>query len=153
MRESVHETSERLSIASKAMRDILEYFQRSTESNQKLSHIAVEQVMMSEATVWKDSFPVSESQDYVKDDGSADSIYVTFNDEQATPESQDPFDLVQQEIHAFGDTGDRPPVIKKIVDWKRDKWKRFWQNASPHLVLMDTILMYWRRKLGRLETR
>jgi len=100
-----------------------EYFNRRKElssvnnfvkkDNHKLAHISVEQEMMSDTPVWKDSFPVTESADHVEDQDSADSISVASNDEHTTPQSLDLYDQVQQELHAFGDTSDRPPIDKK----------------------------------------
>ena len=84
------------------------------ESNpHKLSHISADQETESDTQVWKDAFPVFESIDYIEGQDSSDSVSINSNDEHATPESRDPYDLVQQELHAFGDTTDRPPVDKK----------------------------------------
>jgi len=100
-----------------------EYFNRRKElssvnnfvkkDNHKLAHISVEQEMMSDTPVWKDSFPVIESADHNEDQDSADSVSVASNDEHTTPQSLDLHDQVQQELHAFGDTSDRPPIDKK----------------------------------------
>jgi hypothetical protein len=100
-----------------------EYFQRrkdlSTVNNfmkkddHNLTHISGEQEMVSDSPVWKDAFPVIDSSDHVEDQDSADSVSVTSNDEHITPLSLDLYDQVHQELHAFGDTSDRPPVDKK----------------------------------------